>query len=101
MNRISTHNPPAHTDPRLVTFQDPLFRRLMIHTQGYGPFNYMGDIGMLIGQVANNPLIPKKSNLFIVPSISATVWTPEDVWNTGIVGTYSNSLYGLAVERWV
>lgn len=54
---------------------------------------------MLVGQVANNSLIPKKNNLFVVPSISATVWTPEEVWNTGIVGTYSSSLYGLAVER--
>ena len=61
----------------------------------------MGDIGMLVAQVASNSLVPKKNNLFVIPSISATVWTPEDVWNTGIVGTYSNSLYGLAVERWV
>ncbi|KAF8486953.1 hypothetical protein DFH94DRAFT_621281 [Russula ochroleuca] len=68
---------------------------------GYGPFDYMGDIGMLVGQVANNSLIPKKNNLFVVPSISATVWTPEEVWNTGIVGTYSSSLYGLAVERYL
>lgn len=61
----------------------------------------MGDIGVLVSQVANDPLIPKKDNIFVVPSISATVWSPEDVWNTGIVGTYSSSLYGLAVERWV
>jgi hypothetical protein len=61
----------------------------------------MGDIGMLVGQLANDSLIPQKNNLFVVPSISAAVWTPEDIWNTGIVGTYSSSLYGLAVERWV
>jgi hypothetical protein len=61
----------------------------------------MGEIGMLVDQVANDSLILKKNNLFIVPSISATVWTPEDVWNTGLVGAYSSSLYGLAVERWV
>ena len=36
----------------------------------------MGDIGMLVDQVANDSLIPKKNNLFVVPSISATVWTP-------------------------
>jgi hypothetical protein len=59
----------------------------------------MGDIGTLVSQVASDSLIIKKDNLFIVPSISASVWTPEQIWNTGIVGTYTSSLYGLAVER--
>ena len=69
--------------------------------QGYGPLNYMGDIGLLVNQVAVDPVITRKNGLFIIPSISATVWTPEDVWNTGIVSTYTDSLYGLAVERYV
>jgi len=61
----------------------------------------MGDIGLLVNQVAADPMITRKNGLFIIPSISATVWTPEDVWNTGIVSTYTDSLYGLAVERYV
>jgi len=61
----------------------------------------MGDIGLLVNQVAADPVITRKNGLFIIPSISATVWTPEDVWNTGIVSTYTDSLYGLAVERYV
>jgi hypothetical protein len=60
----------------------------------------MGDIGLLVNQVAANPLITRKNDLFVIPSIS-TIWTPEDVWNTGIVSTYGNSLYGLGVERYV
>ncbi|KAI0255417.1 hypothetical protein BJV78DRAFT_1175160 [Lactifluus subvellereus] len=67
---------------------------------GYGPFDYMGDIGTLVNQVASDSLVAKKNNLFIIPSISASVWTPEQVWNTGIIGTYTSSLYGLAVERY-
>ncbi|KAN0136518.1 hypothetical protein V8E53_005565 [Lactarius tabidus] len=67
---------------------------------GYSPTDYMNDVGTLVNQVASDSLIPLKDNLFIIPSISASVWTPEDVWNTGIVQTYSNSLYGLAVERY-
>ena len=59
----------------------------------------MGDIGTLVNQVASDSLISVKDDLFIIPSISATVWSPEDVWNTGIVQKYTNSLYGLAVER--
>lgn len=61
----------------------------------------MNDVGTLINQVASDSLIPIKDNLFIIPSISASVWTPEDVWNTGIVQNFTNSLYGLAVERCV
>jgi hypothetical protein len=61
----------------------------------------MGDIGTLVNQVASDSLITVKDDLFIIPSISATVWTPEDVWNTGIVQQYTNSLYGIAVERCV
>jgi hypothetical protein len=61
----------------------------------------MNDVGTLVNQVASDSLIPIKDNLFIIPSISASVWTPEDVWNTGIVQNFANSLYGLAVERCV
>jgi hypothetical protein len=60
----------------------------------------MGDVGLLVNQVAADPGITKKNDLFVIPSISP-VWTPEDVWNTGIVSAYANSLYGLAVERYV
>lgn len=59
----------------------------------------MNDIGTLVDQVASDSLISVKNDIFIVPSISATVWTPDEVWNTGIVQKYTNSLYGLAVER--
>lgn len=51
-------------------------------------------------QVANDSAITNKNNLLIVPSVQVT-WTPESVWNTGIVSSYSNSLYALAVERFV
>ncbi len=61
----------------------------------------MGDIGALVNQVASDSLIPIKNNLFIIPSITATVWTPEQVWDTGIVQNFTNSLYALAVERCV
>ncbi|KAI0289638.1 hypothetical protein BC826DRAFT_914159 [Russula brevipes] len=65
---------------------------------GYGPLNYMSDIGLLVSQVAAEPAIMKKNDLFVIPSISSSVWLPEDVWNTGIVGTYSSSVHALALE---
>jgi hypothetical protein len=61
----------------------------------------MGDIGLLVNQVSADPGITRKNDIFIIPSITSTVWRPEDVWNTGIVSTYASSLYGLAVERCV
>ncbi|KAI9432699.1 hypothetical protein H4582DRAFT_1087499 [Lactarius indigo] len=65
----------------------------------YSPFDYMGEIGTLVQQIANDPLIPKKDNLLIVPSVQMS-WTPESVWDTGIVSSYSNSILSLAVERY-
>lgn len=51
-------------------------------------------------QIAGDSAVPNKNNNLIVPSIQ-TEWTPESVWDTGIVSSYSSSLYGLAVERFV
>lgn len=39
-------------------------------------------------------------DLLIGPNI-ANQWTPEQVWNTGFVETYSSNLAFLAVERCV
>jgi hypothetical protein len=69
--------------------------------QGYGPLNYMSDIGLLVSQVAAEQSIMKKNDLFVIPSISSSVWLPDDVWSTGIVGTYSSSLHALALEQCV
>ena len=55
---------------------------------------------MLIDQVQKDQTIIKRNNLFLSPSISRGSWAPEDVWNTGLVSTYSSSLAGLTVERY-
>ncbi|KAI9454225.1 hypothetical protein BJY52DRAFT_765579 [Lactarius psammicola] len=65
----------------------------------YSQFDYFGEVGTLVQQIANDPLIPNKDNLLILPSIQ-TAWTPESVWNTGIVSSYSSSILCLAVERY-
>ncbi|KAI0052506.1 glycoside hydrolase family 79 protein [Auriscalpium vulgare] len=67
---------------------------------GYAPADYTGEVGLLVQQTNNDALITQRQNLFLVPSISATVWTPEQVWDTGIVESYGSSLYGLSVERY-
>lgn len=47
--------------------------------------------------MANDPNTPVRNNL-IVPSISGS-WTPEEVWDTGILTELSEQLTALAVEK--
>jgi hypothetical protein len=42
--------------------------------------------------------IPNK-NMLICPSVATGPWTPEQVWNTGFIDTYSDYLTALAVEQ--
>lgn len=39
--------------------------------------------------------------LLIGPNINTGDWTPEMVWNTGFVDSYSSNLAYLAVEQYV
>ncbi|KAI6122360.1 glycoside hydrolase family 79 protein [Pisolithus croceorrhizus] len=64
----------------------------------YSPYDYFGEFGILVDAVDSDNSIPVKSNL-VVPSVSGT-WTPEDVFNTGIVNSYDSSLGYLAVEHY-
>ncbi|KAJ7593397.1 glycoside hydrolase family 79 protein [Mycena floridula] len=65
----------------------------------YNPYDYFGEIGDLINVIASNPNIPNKDCL-IGPGIAAGEWTPESVWNTGFVDSYSQQLAYLAVEHY-
>lgn len=49
--------------------------------------------------MAADSLLPVKNNL-IVPSVSSD-WTPEEVFNTGILDTYGDFITALAVEQCV
>ncbi|KAI6035708.1 glycoside hydrolase family 79 protein [Pisolithus marmoratus] len=64
----------------------------------YSPYDYFGEFGIVVDAVNNDNSIPVKNNL-VIPSVSGT-WTPEDVFNTGIVASYDSSLGYLAVEHY-
>lgn len=64
----------------------------------YSPSDYFGEFGVVVAAVNNDANIPVKNNL-IAPSLSGT-WSPESVWNTGLVGSYTSSLGWLAVEHY-
>ncbi|EIW64921.1 glycoside hydrolase family 79 protein [Trametes versicolor FP-101664 SS1] len=64
----------------------------------YGPFDFFGEYALLTQAYQNDSAIPVKNNL-IAPSVSGT-WTPEEVWNTGFVDSYTQYLGSLSVERY-
>ncbi|KAL4062162.1 glycoside hydrolase family 79 protein [Scleroderma yunnanense] len=64
----------------------------------YGPSDYVNELGTMITAIANDNLIPVKNNL-VVPSVSGT-WTPEQVFDTGLLTSYGNVLGYLAIEHY-
>lgn len=64
----------------------------------YSPFDYFGEFGVMIQAIGSNANIPVKNNL-IGPSVATGAWTPEMVWDTGFIPSYTNSLSALAVEQ--
>ena len=71
-----------------------------IFGQPYTPESYFDEIGELITQMGNDPLVLNRSML-LAPSVSTGPWKPEDVWNTGFISAYESSLAYLAVEQYV
>jgi len=64
----------------------------------YSPFDYFGEFGTMVQAINNDANIPAKNKL-IGPSVATGPWTPEMVWDTGFISSYTNSLAALAVEQ--
>lgn len=60
----------------------------------------MSEVGELIYAMSNDANIKTLNNL-IGPSVATGDWTPEMVWDTGFVDTYSDNLAYLSVEQYV
>ncbi|KAF5329457.1 hypothetical protein D9619_009103 [Psilocybe cf. subviscida] len=67
--------------------------------QGYGPYDYYGEFGLLVEALSGNSNVPNK-NILIGPNVNSGNWSPEQVWNTGFVDTFSSNLGYLAVEHY-
>ncbi|KAG1853924.1 glycoside hydrolase family 79 protein [Suillus subalutaceus] len=74
------------------------FIRHGVRPSTYAPSDYFNDFGIVATAVNNDGSIPVKNNL-VAPSITGQ-WTPESVWDTSLVPTYSSSLGALAVEHY-
>ncbi|KAJ6599975.1 glycoside hydrolase family 79 protein [Mycena vulgaris] len=65
----------------------------------YSPYDYFGEVGDLVAALAADDAVPVKNNL-IGPSVATGDWTPEMVWDTGFIDSYSANLMALAVEHY-
>ncbi|KAJ6627351.1 glycoside hydrolase family 79 protein [Mycena sp. CBHHK59/15] len=65
----------------------------------YSPYDYSNDFGLVDTALRADPKILSVTRKLIGPSISGN-WKPEDVWDTGFLNTYENSLAALAMENY-
>ncbi|KAF8154310.1 glycoside hydrolase family 79 protein [Crassisporium funariophilum] len=65
----------------------------------YGPFDYFGEFGQLVGAMAGDAHVVNRG-LLVGPNVATGAWTPEMVWDTGFVDAYSQNLAFLAVEHY-
>ncbi|TFK48176.1 hypothetical protein OE88DRAFT_1635030 [Heliocybe sulcata] len=65
----------------------------------YSPYDYYGEFGNLVQALANDNSVSNKNNL-IAPNLASGDWTPEMVWDTGFINTYTSNLGALAVEHY-
>jgi hypothetical protein len=68
----------------------------------YGPFDYGGEMSDLLSQVSASNADPTglAMSRLVAPNIADYAWTPEQVWDTGLVTEFSDNLAFLAVEKY-
>ncbi|KAL1943311.1 hypothetical protein VTO73DRAFT_4386 [Trametes versicolor] len=75
-----------------------LYQRHGHRVEGYGPFDYFGEFGDVIAGI--KALNVDVANNLIGPSLATGDWYPEDIWNTGFIPAYTESLGALTVEHY-
>lgn len=65
--------------------------------QTYSQEDYFGEFGLFIQAMNADTNISNKTML-IAPSVSVN-WTPEQIWDTGFIDSYNQSLGILSVEK--
>jgi hypothetical protein len=66
----------------------------------YSPSDYFGEFGVVVAALGSDSNV-RNQNLLIGPNVATGAWTPEMVWDTGFVQSYSPQLAYLAVEQCV
>ncbi|KAF8882861.1 glycoside hydrolase family 79 protein [Infundibulicybe gibba] len=65
----------------------------------YAPSDYVAELQTLVQQISSDANVPNQG-LLIAPNVATGPWTPEMVWDTGMVDTFSSNLAFLAVEHY-
>ncbi|KAF7325829.1 Glyco-hydro-79C domain-containing protein [Mycena kentingensis (nom. inval.)] len=70
--------------------------------ENYGPFDYVGEISDMLTQAAGANVDPgdKVLKKLVVPSVVNFAWTPEQVFDTGILDTFKDNIAWLSVEKY-
>ncbi|KAK7024767.1 hypothetical protein R3P38DRAFT_2530271 [Favolaschia claudopus] len=69
----------------------------------YSPFDYGGEMSDLIAQVASEGADPsgRAMTSLVSPSIADFgAWTPEAVWNSGLLATHGDNIAYMSVEKY-
>ena len=69
--------------------------------QSYGPFDYFGEISDFLSQTVDDNADPSGQvrTKLVSPNIANFAWTPEQLWNTGLVSAFGPNIAYLAVEK--
>ncbi|KAF8073315.1 glycoside hydrolase family 79 protein [Lyophyllum atratum] len=65
----------------------------------YGPNEYSNEFAALVKAVQDNPNIPIK-NMLIGPSLASGPWTPEQLFDTGYLEKFKDSLSVVTMEHY-
>ncbi|KAJ3821688.1 hypothetical protein F5880DRAFT_1580313 [Lentinula raphanica] len=65
----------------------------------YSQYDYVGELGSLINDMSQYSDLSAAQDLLLIPSVSGT-WTPENIWDTGVMDTYSSNIAWMSVEHY-
>ncbi|KAJ3738550.1 glycoside hydrolase family 79 protein [Lentinula detonsa] len=68
-------------------------------SSSYSQYDYVGELGSVIDDMSQYSDLSVAQNLLLIPSVSGT-WTPEDVWDTGVIDTYGSNIAWMSVEHY-
>ncbi|KAG5642996.1 hypothetical protein DXG03_001773 [Asterophora parasitica] len=68
-------------------------------SEPYGPTEYANEFQSLIKAIQDDPLVPIK-NMLIGPSLASGPWNPQQVWDTGYMDRFKDSLVAVTMEHY-
>ncbi|KAJ8495477.1 hypothetical protein ONZ45_g12847 [Pleurotus djamor] len=76
-----------------------LYARHGHRPETYQPQDYVNELQGLLTAMSGDEF-ERARQMLIIPNLAFADWTPDDVWNTGVVDQMSNNLAYLAMEKY-